>query len=224
MDKDPKDAKKDESKDPKKDAKDPKKDSSPARETASSASTTGRTTAAPLPAPRVTDAGDPNQPPAPEGPPRVSPPPAGSGPFKIPDALLPFYDLLREGVSAEKIAQISGVPLEEVQRVVDLEAIRPEPPEPISGPMTPAQIEQREHALEQREARLERREAKAKREDAAEGAPATVRAVRKANIRDAAGRSWRIGRRDIYSGEKAAFLWQHHRELVEVYVPPPSSV
>lgn len=33
------------------------------------------------------------------------------------------------------------------------------------------------------------------------------------------GRPWRVGRRDVYTGDEAAWLWEHHRDLVEIFPP-----
>lgn len=46
---------------------------------------------------------------------------------------------------------------------------------------------------------------------------AAVRALRTARIVDANGRPWRVGFRDVYSGDKADFLAKHHPALVEPY-------
>ena len=48
---------------------------------------------------------------------------------------------------------------------------------------------------------------------------AAVRALRTARIVDAAGRPWRVGFRDVYSGDKADFLAKHHPALVEPFPP-----
>ena len=48
---------------------------------------------------------------------------------------------------------------------------------------------------------------------------AAVRALRTARIVDAAGRPWRVGFRDVYSGDKADFLVKHHPALVEPFPP-----
>lgn len=57
-----------------------------------------------------------------------------------------------------------------------------------------------------------------------DGAPtrepgAAVRALRTARIVDANGRPWRVGFRDVYSGDKADFLVKHHPALVEPFPP-----
>lgn len=48
---------------------------------------------------------------------------------------------------------------------------------------------------------------------------AAVRALRTARIVDANGRPWRVGFRDVYSGDKADFLVKHHPALVEPFPP-----
>lgn len=50
-----------------------------------------------------------------------------------------------------------------------------------------------------------------------EPAPSSVRVTRSAIVRTADNRTWRLGFRDVYSGERAAFLWERHRDLVEPY-------
>ena len=59
---------------------------------------------------------------------------------------------------------------------------------------------------------------------AQDGAPArepgaAVRALRTARIVDANGRPWRVGFRDVYSGDKADFLVKYHPALVEPFPP-----
>lgn len=50
--------------------------------------------------------------------------------------------------------------------------------------------------------------------------PSSVRVLRSAIVRTADNRTWRLGFRDVYSGERAAFLWERHRDLVEPFPPP----
>lgn len=52
--------------------------------------------------------------------------------------------------------------------------------------------------------------------------PASVRVTlkRQATVTDTRGARpmpWRLSPRDIYSGEQAAYLWEHHREIVEAF-------
>ena len=48
---------------------------------------------------------------------------------------------------------------------------------------------------------------------------AAVRALRTERIVDANGRPWRVSFRDVYSGDKADFLVEHHPALVEPFPP-----
>lgn len=55
-----------------------------------------------------------------------------------------------------------------------------------------------------------------------EAAPASVRVTlkRQATVTDTRGARpmpWRLAPRDVYSGEQAAYLWEHHREIVEAF-------
>lgn len=46
-----------------------------------------------------------------------------------------------------------------------------------------------------------------------------VRCLQKAVIKGPDGRTWRISRRDVYSGAQADFLRTHHPKLIESYPP-----
>jgi hypothetical protein len=52
-----------------------------------------------------------------------------------------------------------------------------------------------------------------------EDAPAVVRVTLKgrATIAGANGNPLRVSYRDVYSGEQAAYLWEHNREIVEAF-------
>jgi len=50
--------------------------------------------------------------------------------------------------------------------------------------------------------------------------PSCVRATGRKIMRGPNGRTMRVGLRDIYRNDLAAWLWENHRDLVEIYPPP----
>lgn len=151
------------------------------------------------------------------------------------EKLQPFLDIIASGeVPFVKIAELAGVEVEDVQAFVL--ALEPDPVEPpiepptdsepapsvvaTSGPSpagpTVATAEPTKPDAPEPPARPAASEVD---HDDEPPAPETVRCRRKARVLGPDGKPWRIGTRDVYSGERARFLWRWHRELVEPYPP-----
>lgn len=116
-----------------------------------------------------------------------------------------YKDLLGN-MPDEKVAEIAGVKAETVagwRRKLEIPAFRggeePAAPAEVQGP---AAID-----------------GTAEVQGSAVEAPSSVRVTRSAIVRTADNRTWRLGFRDVYSGEQAAFLWERHRDLVEPFPP-----
>lgn len=123
------------------------------------------------------------------------------------EKLAPYAELVADPeVPAKKIAELADVSVKAVEaarKALDSDGPAPEPEAaPVVEAVEAAPV------------------VEAAPEPEAAPAPSAVKVTAKAMLRTPAGRPWKVMRGDVYSGEQAAFLWTHHRELV---VPFPTA-
>lgn len=113
-----------------------------------------------------------------------------------------------------KLAEMAGVTPEEVAAArEEARATEPEAPKVEAPPKPEApKVEAKPEAPPKPENKVEP-------EPKSEPAPRLVRVLRGAQVRGPDGRTWRLSFADVYKDERAAWLWEHHRALVEPYRP-----
>ena len=118
---------------------------------------------------------------------------------------------LRGKVADDKIAEMAGVKVETVTRywrtIDDADEVSTDPDEPAQTAPAPEVVPDPVSEPHAATVPAGRR-------------PSVVRVVRSARITDPDGRPWRVGLRDVFRGARAAWLWEHHRDLVEPYARP----
>lgn len=125
------------------------------------------------------------------------------------DKLAPFASML-DTLDDTALAAAAGVTVEEAAAFRAGGAVKPADEKPKKGGKAKATTAVPEAPSEPKEA------------PAAEVVPESVRVTlkRQATVTDTRGARpmpWRLSPRDVYSGEQAAYLWEHHREIVEAF-------
>jgi len=118
-------------------------------------------------------------------------------------------------LSDEKVAEMADVSVEDVAAFREGDATEDagDEPEPLAEP---APADKPKPKVPKRA----RSRAKAKREPAKPTGPTlgpTVRVTQKKVCTGPNGRTLRLSRRDVYSGEMAAWLKKHHADILEPY-------
>lgn len=117
-------------------------------------------------------------------------------------ALAAYADMLADpDVPSEKIAELAGVDVAEVFAARGATAQPGPAPEPEPEPKVPPKG---------------KKPAKAEPKAAPPPAPASVRARKRAMIIGPNGRTLQVKRFDVFNGERAAWMWAHHPDLVEL--------